>query len=98
MARNLPSNAGDTNSIPGPGRFHMPWATKAHGSQLLKPMLLALVLSNKRSYHNEKTLHRNEEEPPFSAARENLRTAKKTQHNQKQTKRAGSRDFLAVQY
>ena len=26
--RNLPANAGDPGSIPGPGRFHMPWATK----------------------------------------------------------------------
>ena len=24
MVKNLPANAGDTGSIPGPGRFHMP--------------------------------------------------------------------------
>ena len=24
--RNLPANTGDTGSIPGPGRFHMPWS------------------------------------------------------------------------
>ena len=24
--RNLPANAGDTGSIPGPARFHMPWS------------------------------------------------------------------------
>ena len=23
--KNLPANAGDTGSSPGPGRFHMPW-------------------------------------------------------------------------
>ena len=23
--KNLPAKAGDTGSIPGPGRFHMPW-------------------------------------------------------------------------
>ena len=26
--KNLPANAGDMGSIPGPGRFHMPRATK----------------------------------------------------------------------
>ena len=25
--KNLPANAGDTDSIPGPGRIHMPGAT-----------------------------------------------------------------------
>ena len=25
VVKNLPANAGDTGSIPGPGRFHMPW-------------------------------------------------------------------------
>ena len=24
--RNLPANMGDTDLIPGPGRFHMPWS------------------------------------------------------------------------
>ena len=28
--KNPPANAGDTGSIPGPGRFHMPWSNKAH--------------------------------------------------------------------
>ena len=26
MVKNLPANAGDTGSIPGPGRSHMPWS------------------------------------------------------------------------
>ena len=25
VAKNLPANIEDTGSIPGPGRFHMPW-------------------------------------------------------------------------
>ena len=25
VAKNPPTNAGDTSSIPGPRRFHMPW-------------------------------------------------------------------------
>ena len=28
MDRNLPANAGDMGSIPGPGRFHMLWRIK----------------------------------------------------------------------
>ena len=27
--KNPPPNAGDLGSIPGPGRFHMPWSNKA---------------------------------------------------------------------
>ena len=34
---NPPANAGDMGLIPGPGRFHMAWATKAHVPQLLSP-------------------------------------------------------------
>ena len=26
VVRKLPANAGDLGSIPGPGRFHMPWS------------------------------------------------------------------------
>ena len=33
--RNLPASAGDMGSISGPGRFHMPWANRAHEPQLL---------------------------------------------------------------
>ena len=27
VVKNLPSNAGNVGSIPGPGRCHMPWGT-----------------------------------------------------------------------
>ena len=27
MVKNLPANTGDTVSVPGPGRFHVPHAT-----------------------------------------------------------------------
>ena len=27
VIKNLPANAGDTGSIPGLGRFHMPWGS-----------------------------------------------------------------------
>ena len=35
--RNLPVNAGDTGSIPGLGRFHMPQGNQARAPQVLKP-------------------------------------------------------------
>ena len=31
MVKNLPVNAGDTGSIPGPGRFHMPQSNMSMG-------------------------------------------------------------------
>ena len=36
---NLPANAEDVGSIPGPGRFHMLQGNEAHVPQLLKPGL-----------------------------------------------------------
>ena len=48
MVKNLPANAGDTGSIPGPGRSHMLRSNSAHAPQLLnllsrarKPQLLS---------------------------------------------------------
>ena len=35
MVKNLPANAGDTGSIPGPGRSRMLWSNKARVPQLL---------------------------------------------------------------
>ena len=35
--KNLPANAGDTGSIPGPGRSHMLRSNKAREPQLLSP-------------------------------------------------------------
>ena len=49
VVKNLPANAGDTGSIPGPGRYHMlwsnytpapkllTWCSRAQELQLLKP-------------------------------------------------------------
>ena len=54
----------------------------AHVPQLLKPMRLEPVLHNKRSHHNEKSVHCNEE-PLLATTRENLRTAIKTKNNKK---------------
>ena len=35
MVKNLPANAGDTGSSPGPGISHMPRSNEARASQLL---------------------------------------------------------------
>ena len=35
VVKNLPANAGDMGSIPGPGRPHMPWSNQARVPQLL---------------------------------------------------------------
>ena len=64
--KNLPAHAGDTDSIPGPGRVHMLQSNQAQVPQLLSlssrageqqlQRLCALnsVLHSKRSQHNEK--------------------------------------------
>ena len=53
-----------------------------HAPELLKPARLEPVVRNKRSHHNEKPVHHNEEWPPLAATRESPRTATKTQHGQ----------------
>ena len=47
----------------------------AHVPQLLKPVCLEPVLCNKRSHHNGKPMHRNEEQPLHAATRESPRVA-----------------------
>ena len=37
VVKNLPANAGDTGSSPGPGRSHMPRSSSVHAPQLLSP-------------------------------------------------------------
>ena len=49
-------------------------------------MCLVTVLCNKRSHHNEKPKHCNEEEPLLAATRESSHTATKTQCSQKYIK------------
>ena len=73
VVKNPPANAGDTSSSPGLGRSHalrsnlvhapqlLSLRSRAHESQLLKPACLDPVFRNKRSHHNEKPAHCNEE-------------------------------------
>ena len=89
----LPANAEDTGWIPGPGKSHMPQSNKAHEPQLLiahsrphEPQLLSpleSMLCNKRSHHNEKSMHRNKEKPPFTTTGESPLAATKTQRSHK---------------
>ena len=48
VVKNLPANARDMGSSPGPGRSHMPRSNWAHVSQLLKPAHLEPMLRNER--------------------------------------------------
>ena len=63
VVKNPPANAGDTGSIPGAGRFHVPWSHRVPVAQLLKPTRLEAVLCNKRSHHDEEPSHRNRAAP-----------------------------------
>ena len=90
VVENLPANAGDTGSGPGPGGSHMLWSSWAHEPQLLslrsgarEPQLLKSthlkpVLHNRRGHCNERPMHRSEEWPPLAATGEGPRAAKRT--------------------
>lgn len=49
MVKSPRANAGDTGSIPGLGRLHMPRSNQAPAWQLLKPALLEAVLWNEKT-------------------------------------------------
>ena len=59
---------------------HNSWA---YVPQLLKPACLEPLLRNKGSHHNEKPVHRKEEQPPLAATKESPCAATKTQRSQK---------------
>ena len=73
VVKNPPASAGDKGSSPGPGSSHMPRSNEARAPQLLsqrsrarkpqllKPACLEPELRNKKSHHNEKPAHHNEE-------------------------------------
>ena len=88
VVKNPPANAGDTGSIPGPGRSHMPrsnWArapqllslpSRTREPQLLKPSGLEPMLRNKRSHRNEKPAHCNRVAPTRRNQRKPARSNK----------------------
>ena len=86
MVKNPPPNAGDTGSIPGLGRSHLPQDNKAG-----EPHLGAHVPQNPYSVTTEATAVRSlhttaREEPLLAATREKACTATKAQHTQKVNK------------
>ena len=58
VVKNPPANAGDTGSIPDPGRSHVPWRNQARMPQLLR------LCSRARSLQQEKPL--NKKWPPLT--------------------------------
>ena len=59
MVNNLPANAEDVGSIPGPTGFHMLQGNKAPVPQLLKPVLPGAFVCIKRSHCCERAVHHN---------------------------------------
>ena len=69
VVKNLPADAGDMGSTPGPGRSRIPRSSYARAPQLpslcctahvpqrLKPVGLEPVLRNRKSHRNEKPTH-----------------------------------------
>ena len=57
LVKNLLANAGDTASIHGPGRPHMPWGNYAHVPQLLS--LYPWTCAPQKKPHSEKRTHHN---------------------------------------
>ena len=82
MAGTLPANAGNTGSIPGLGRFHVPRSSEAHESRLLKPVRLKPVLRAKRSHCDEEPANRGA--PASHSQRKPTQKPAKTQHSQKE--------------
>ena len=58
-----PVNAGNTGSIPGLGRVHMPWNNQAH-----RPRLLKLECPGALAVQEEKPLQRETRAPQWRAA------------------------------
>ena len=72
MVKNLPCDAGDTGSVPGPGRSHMPRSNEASMPQLLCPHSRACALKREKPHTTtrewtpltttrEKSMHSNED-------------------------------------
>ena len=81
VVKNLPANAGDTGSIPGPGRFHKPGGGKPRGPQLLKPVHPEPTGHNERGPHSEEPVPCSRDQPLLTTGRENPHTTMKVQHS-----------------
>ena len=92
LDKSLSANAGDTGSIPGPGRFHMLWSNYAHVPQLLSPRAEATEAHalGPCAPRKEKPPQGEACGPQWGVAASELGkspwAAMKTQHNQKENK------------
>ena len=66
VVKNPPCNAGDTGSIPGPGRSHMPQGNEASDCSYQRPSALQPRLCNQRSHCSEKPGHHHQRNPADS--------------------------------
>jgi len=82
VVKNPPASAGDTGSIPGPGRSHMPRSNQARVPQLLSQHTLEPMLRSKRRHPNEESTHPTRE-GPCSPQLEKAHAATMTQCSQK---------------
>ena len=82
VVKNPPAYAGETGSIPGLGRSHMPRRNWAHAPQLPSPRHLEPELSFKRGHHHEKPSQQLESSPQSAAKRE-LPRSNQDQHSPK---------------
>ena len=55
VVKNLPANAGNTGSIPGPERPHMSWDNESLAPQLLISYALEPELQDKRRHCNNRS-------------------------------------------
>ena len=95
VVKNLPANAGDTGSVPGPGRSHMqqsnsaqaPWllglCSRAWELQLWQPACPRVPAPQQEKPCNEKSIHRNWRVAPACRNPRKASVATKTQHDQK---------------
>ena len=97
VVKNTPANAGDTGSIPGPGRSHMPWSNQVcepqllslcyrdWNPQLLKPVCPAACAPQEKPLQREahaSQVKSGTRSPPLAAVRESPCTAMKAQSSQ----------------
>ena len=76
MVKNLPANAEDTGSIPGPGGSHMSWSNNYAHALLGLNLTPGATTSKATAMRSLCTPAR--EQPPLSTTRESLYTATKT--------------------
>ena len=61
LDKNSPAKAGDTGSIVGPGRFHIPLVNYTHAAELLSPQTTAAEAWGPRAHTPSKRRHSNVE-------------------------------------